>query len=412
MPSEDTATGSSASSGPTSSRTLLGDSRLVSILFLSGVGVLGTQLIPPVLPAIQSGLGVSDAQIGLVMTALFLPAMVLTPVVGAICDIYGRRPVSLASIAGFGIAGVAIYFAPTFEALLALRVVQGICFAALTPLSVAFIGDFFQGQEGTTAQGIRSSTNGLVIIVAPTVAGVLADIAWNLPFLVYAAALPALVYVYYNFPEPEAFEGSTGGSVSAEVRTWIRGVADSLNDRNLLLLILGGFTLFLVRYGMMTVAPLLATRTIELRPSVVGMVFSLIGVVRVIVSPQAGRLAAWLPRKTGFIITMSVVGVSMAAFAVAISLPMLVGAAIVYAVGQSLFNPTLNDTVTVAAPADNRAGVVSALQGSKNLANTIGPALASLLLSVTNFRTVFLVAASIVVLYVGIIVVWLDADAY
>jgi MFS family permease len=379
---------------------------------LSGAGVLGTQLIPPVLPAIQSGLGVSDAQIGLVMTALFLPAMVLTPVVGAVCDIYGRRPVSIASIAGFGVAGFAIYFAPTFEVLLALRVIQGICFAALTPLSVAFIGDFFRGQEGTTAQGIRSSTNGIVIIVAPAIAGVLADIAWNVPFLLYAAAIPAMIYVYYNFPEPDAFEGDSTGSIRAELRTWVRGVADSLNDRNLLLLILGGFTLFLVQYSMLTVAPLLATRTIELRPSVVGLVFSLIGVVRVVVSPQAGRLAAWLPRKTGFVITMGVVGASMALFAAAISLWTLVAAAIVYAVGQSLFNPTLNDTVTVAAPADNRAGVVSALQGSKNLANTIGPALASLLLAATDFRTVFLVSAGVVAVYVVILAVGLDPDAY
>ncbi|MFW5918345.1 MAG: MFS transporter, partial [Haloferacaceae archaeon] len=179
-----------------------------------------------------------------------------------------------------------------------------------------------------------------------------------------------------------------------------------------LLLILGGFTLFLVRYGMLTVAPLLATRTIGLRPSVVGMVFSLIGVVRVIVSPQAGRLAAWLPRKTAFAITMGVVGVSMAVFAAAISLPMLVAAAIIYAVGQSLFNPTLNDTVTVAAPTDNRAGVVSALQASKNVANTVGPALASLLLAVTDFRTVFLVSTGLVVVYLVILVAWLDPEAY
>jgi MFS family permease len=399
-------------SEPTSTRTLLGDPRLASILLLSGAGILGTQLVPPVLPAIQSGLGISDAQIGLVMTALFLPAMVLTPVVGAVCDIYGRRPVSLASIGGFGVAGVAIYFAPTFEVLLALRVVQGICFAALTPLSVAFIGDFFQGQEGTTAQGIRSSTNGLVIIVAPTVAGVLADIAWNLPFLVYLAAIPAMVYVYYNFPEPEAFESASGGSIGAEMRVWIRGVVESLNDRNLLLLILGGFTLFLVRYSMFTVAPLLATRTIELNASTVGVIFSLMGVVRVIISPQAGRLAAWLPRKTGFVITMSIVGASMVVFAAAVSLWMLVAAAIVYAVGQSLFNPTLNDTVTVAAPADNRAGVVSALQSTKNLANTIGPAIASLLLAFTDFQTVFLAAGGVVVLYVLMLVVWLDPDAY
>jgi MFS family permease len=410
MPSTDDAGETAAD--PASTRTLLQDPRLTSILLLSGAGILGTQLVPPVLPAIQSSLGVSDAQIGLVMTALFLPAMVLTPVVGAICDIYGRRPVSLASIAGFGVAGVAIYFAPSFEVLLALRVVQGICFAALTPLSVAFIGDYFQGEEGTTAQGIRSSTNGAVIIVAPAVAGALADIAWNLPFLIYLVTLPAMVYIYYNFPEPEAFESSIGGSVVAEARTWARGVAQSLNDRNLLLLILGGFTLFLVRYSMFTIAPLLATRTIGLSASTVGIVFSLMGVVRVIVSPQAGRLAAWLPRKTGFAITMSVVGTSMVVFAVAVSLWMLVAAAIVYAVGQSLFNPTLNDTVTVAAPADNRAGVVSALQSSKNLANTMGPALASLLLALTGFRTVFLAAGGVVLLYVLILVIWLDPEAY
>lgn len=412
MSAEDAAAGSSDAGEPTPASTLMRDPRLASILLLSGAGVLGTQLIPPVLPAIQSGLGVSDAQIGLVMTALFLPAMVLTPVVGAVCDLYGRRPVSLASIAGFGLAGSAIYFAPSFEAVLALRVVQGICFAPLTPLTVAFIGDFFQGQEGTTAQGIRSSTNGVVIIVAPTVAGVLADIAWNLPFLVYLLSFPAMVFVYYNFPEPEAFENESNGSVGEELRTWIRGLAESLNDRNLLLLILGGFTLFLVRYGMMTVAPLLATRTIGLRPSVVGMVFSLIGVVRVVVSPQAGRLAAWLPRKTGFALTMGVVGVSMAVFAAAVSLPMLVAAAVVYAVGQSLFNPSLNDTVTVAAPADNRAGVVSALQSTKNLANTIGPALASLLLAATDFRTVFLVSTGVVALYIVVLLVGLDPDAY
>lgn len=395
-----------------SARALLTDHRLVSILMLSGVGVIGPQAVPPALPAIQSTLSVPDAQIGLVMTALFLPAMVLTPVTGAICDIYGRRPVSLASLALFGAAGMAIFAAPSFEVLLALRVVQGISFAALTPLSVAFIGDFFAGTAGTTAQGIRVSTNGIVIIAVPAIAGVLADVAWNYPFLLYAGAFPALVYVYYNFPEATAFDTGTDRSVRGEFRTYVRGMATALNDRNLLLLILGGFTLFLVKFGMMTIVPLLATRTVGLRPATVGLLFSLIGLVRVLVSPQAGRVAGWLPRKTGFVLTMSVVAGGMGLFALASTLVGLVTAVIVYAVGMSLFNPTLNDTVTATAPPDNRAGVVSALQAAKNFANTVGPAGASVLLAATDFRTVFVAATAIALVYVGLVVVGLDPEAY
>lgn len=393
-------------------RELLTDPRLVSILLLSGVGVIGPQGIPPALPAIQNALAVSDARIGLVMTALFLPAMVLTPVVGVACDIYGRRPISLASLALFGAAGVAIFFAPSFEVLLALRVVQGISFAALTPLSVAFIGDFFEGTAGTTAQGVRVSTNGAVIIVAPLAAGLLADAAWNYPFLIYAAAFPALVFVYYYFPEAAAFDADGEAAVADEVREYARGMGTALNDRNLLLLIAGGFTLFFVKFGMLTIAPLLATRTVGLRPAAVGMVFSLIGAVRVLVSPQAGRVAAWLPRKTAFVLTMGVVAAGMALFALTEGLGTLVAAAMTYAVGMSLFNPTLNDTVTATAPAGNRAGVVSALQATKNLANTIGPAAASVLLAATDFRTVFVVATGVCLCYVALVVVGLDPEAY
>lgn len=393
-------------------RELLVDPRLISILLLSGVGVIGPQAVPPTLPAIQSALGVPDARIGLVMTALFLPAMVLTPIAGVACDIYGRRPLSLVSLAVFGAAGVAIFFAPTFEVLLALRVVQGASFAALTPLSVAFVGDFFERTAGTTAQGIRVSTNGAVIIVAPAIAGVMADIAWNYPFLLYAAAFPALIFVYYRFPEAATFDADSEQSVAAELRTYSRGMATALDDRNLLLLILGGFTLFLVKFGMLTVAPLLATRVVEIRPTVVGLVFSLIGVVRVVLSPQAGRVAARLTRKTAFALTMGIVTVAMGLFALTTTLPMLVAAAVVYAVGMSLFNPTLNDTVTATAPADNRAGVVSALQAAKNLANTVGPAAASVLLAATDFRSVFLVATAVSLAYVAVVVVGLDPDAY
>lgn len=401
----------SAPSEPLAARRLLRDSRLLSILLLSGVGVFATQLVPPVLPAIQSGLGVSDARIGLVMSALFLPAFLLLPVVGAISDIYGRRRVALVSLAGFGGAGVGVFFAPSFEVLLALRVVQGICFAPLTPLSVAYIGDFFSGYEATTAQGVRVSTNGLVIIAAPAAAGALAELAWNYPFLLYAAAFPAIAYVYWYFPEPEPFADDPSESVREELRDWLHGVGGSLLERNLQLLVLGGFVLFVVRITMFTIAPLLGTRAVGLRVSVVGLLFSLFGVVRIVVAPQAGRFAAWLSRKTAFVVTMGIVAGSMGLFAVATTLPGFVAAILAFSVGMSLFNPTLNDAVTAGAPPENRAGVVSALQSGKNIANTLGPALAGLLLAATGFRTVFAAAAAVAIGYLVLLAAGLEPES-
>ena len=387
------------SAGTVSAREQLRDPRLIAILCLSGVGVFATQLVPPTLPAIQTGLGVSDARIGLVMTALFLPAVFLIPVVSAISDIYGRRRVALVSLAGFGAAGVGIFFAPSFEVLLALRVVQGVCFAPLTPLTVAFIGDVYSGYEGTTAQGIRVSTNGLVIIAAPAVAGVLAEVAWNFPFLVYGLAAPAFVVVYWYFPEPEAFAEGSVTSVRAELRGWVGKVGSALLGRNLQLLILGGFVLFGVRIAMFTIAPLLGTRVIGLRLSLVGLLFSLFGVVRIVVAPQAGRFAAWVSRKTAFLLTMGVVVASMVLFAIASSLATFVAAILAFSIGMSLFNPTLNDAVTASATVDNRAGVVGAMQSAKNVANSVGPAAAGVVLAASDFRTVFALAAVVALAY-------------
>jgi len=394
-------------SEPAAVRSLLADPRLVSILLLSGVGVFGAQAMSPALPAIQAGLGVSDARIGLVMTALFLPSFFMIPVIGAVSDLYGRRRVALVSLAGFGVAGVAIFFAPSFEVLLALRVVQGLCFGALTPLSVAFIGDFFSGYEGTTAQGIRASTNGLVIIVAPATAGVLAELAWNVPFLLYLTAFPALLFVHRYFPDT-GFDEAARGSVREEVAGWLTAVGGSLRDPNLLLLILGGFVLFLVRIVMFTYAPLFGTRAIGLPIAEVGVLFSLFGVVRIVVAPQAGRIAARLSRRTTFVVTMAVVAGSMALFAAARSTPTFVAAIVTFAAGMSLFNPTLNDAVTASASPTSRAGVVGAMQSTKSVANTLGPVVGGLLLTATSFRTLFLVAGGLAVGYVVLLLVRLE----
>lgn len=79
---------------------------------------------------------------------------------------------------------------------------QGISFAALTPIIVTSIGDLYAGTKEATAQGLRFTGSGISQTVFPLGAGVLVGVAWQYPFLLYAIAFPIAAVIYVWFQEP------------------------------------------------------------------------------------------------------------------------------------------------------------------------------------------------------------------
>nr|WP_282594618.1 MFS transporter [Halomarina salina] len=163
---------------------------------------LGTSLVSPLLDSLTGQYGVSEATIGLLITAFTAPSIVLIPVAGALSDRYGRKPVLLAGLLLFGVGGTGLAFTTEFRAVLALRLLQGVGFAGLTPVIVTSIGDLYAGGEEATAQGFRFAASGLTLMVFPLLAGALVTVAWNLPFLFYAMPFPVAVLVWRYFEEP------------------------------------------------------------------------------------------------------------------------------------------------------------------------------------------------------------------
>src|SRR5262245_38794161 len=97
---------------------------LVVAYATSVASIMGVQLVFPVLPPMMEQLGVSEAAIGLVITAYTVPMIVLAPVAGAIADLRGRRPLLVGGMVLFGLAGAAVGLAPSFEWVVALRALQ------------------------------------------------------------------------------------------------------------------------------------------------------------------------------------------------------------------------------------------------------------------------------------------------
>lgn len=180
--------------------------------------VIGLGLIIPVLPKLLeqlSGAGLSRASeyAGWLTFAYAGTQFCFAPVVGALSDRFGRRPVLLASLLGLGLDYVFLAFAPTLAWLFVGRVLAGITGASFTT-ATAYIADVSPPEKRAQNFGLVGAAFGLGFVVGPVLGGKLAQWAPHLgPYLAHfgprlpfvaAAALSLLNFLYGLFLVPES----------------------------------------------------------------------------------------------------------------------------------------------------------------------------------------------------------------
>ncbi len=167
--------------------------------------VLGIGLIVPVLPALV-GEFAPDPQgqaywYGALIAGYGLMQFFAAPLLGALSDRVGRRPVLLVSVVGLGLHFLVIAFASSLVVLMAARLLGGAT-AATISVANAYIADVTPPEQRGRGFGLVGAMFGLGFIVGPVAGGVLGDIDLRLPFLVAAAfALVNAAYGVVVLPE-------------------------------------------------------------------------------------------------------------------------------------------------------------------------------------------------------------------
>lgn len=354
-------------------------------------------VISPSLPGMATALGVSDARVGLVITAITLPPMLLAPVVGIAGDMFGRRTVAVPGLFLYGAAGVAISLAGTFPAVLGLRALQGLAMAGIAPLTVTLLGDMYEGSLGTTAQGMRMSAAGIALTVGPLVAGALAGLAWQYPFYLYGLSFLAMIAVYLYVPETaESIDDAP--SLRGTLRQYTRSITDEIGDSRLLVVMVGGFMRFFGSFAFFTFVPIFAVRSLGTTPFVAGVVVALSG-VRILLSPTAGWWVARFSRRWALVGTVTV---QLTVFALIPFVPNVLALAVLavlFGVGDAIFDPLVNDGVTSMVAARNRNGVVGGLRVLKEGGKTAAPAVLGAVLALAGYTWLFLTVTAVLVVY-------------
>ena len=369
------------------STKLYRDKNLQVIFGITLMAVLGVYTVTPAFHLIVQELNVSEAEVGLLITLYSLPAVIFAPLLGMLADRYGRKRVLVPSLFLFAAAGAACALTKDFHTLLILRVVQGAGAIALGPLAVTMVGDLFSGKRRTEAMGLNASVLYIGIAIYPLIGGALANLGWNYPFLLSLAAVPVGVLVLRRLDIPESRSRQT-------FREYLGNAWGYLKNIRVASAFAAGITVFIILYGaFLTYLSLYLGDAFQASPFITGAVLSASFVVTAVVSSQLGRMVKFVPETTLVKIGFVLYGVALMLIPRMPQLGLVLIPAIILGVGHGMIVPSLLSYLTRLAPAEYRAGFMSANSVVMRLGQTLGPLVFALIYTYASFDGIFFYAA-------------------
>src|SRR5215467_10774595 len=181
--------------------------RKAAIAFIFAIvllDVIALGIVIPVLPKlIETMLGGDTPHaaevFGIFGTSWALMQFTFSPVLGALSDRFGRRPVLLISMSGHGLDYVLMALAPSLAWLFIGRIISGITASSFST-AYAYIADVTPPQK-------RAGAFGIGFVLGPALGGLLGTLDPRLPFWVAAAfSLANAAYGWFVLPESLPFE--------------------------------------------------------------------------------------------------------------------------------------------------------------------------------------------------------------
>lgn len=181
-------------------------SAIIFIFITLLIDVAGIGIIYPVIPDLIKELTGSDVSTaseygGWLGFAYAFMQFIFAPILGNLSDKYGRRPVLLISLLGFGIDYFIMAFAPNIIWLFIGRLVAGVCGASFTTAS-AYIADMSPPEKRAQNFGLIGAAFGLGFIIGPLCGGLLGQFGPRMPFIIAGIlTLVNCLYGYFVLPE-------------------------------------------------------------------------------------------------------------------------------------------------------------------------------------------------------------------
>lgn len=345
------------------------------ILVTIFLDVLTFGLVIPVVPSLVRHFSADDAHaawwMGMMVASFSIMQFVFAPVLGALSDRFGRRPVILASVAGAGIDQLFMAFAPGLGWLLAARLVAGLTAANITAAN-AYIADISTAENRAKNFGMVGAAFGLGFIAGPALGGLLGEIHLRLPFMV-AAGLAGLNFLYGLFVLPESLAPANRRPFS-----WRRanpvGSLTALAKHPAVLGLAASRTCSVLAMGVLqTIWVLYTTKLFKWGELENGLSLAALGLATAVVQGMLiSRIVRGLGEARTVLLGLTIEALAYVGYGMAGTGALFVGAIIIHALA-GISSPAIQSVVTRSVGADEQGSVQGAFASVQSLTFIFAP---------------------------------------
>ena len=363
------------------------NSKALSFIFITLlIDVIGLGIIIPVLPALIeqiTGGDISEASRtgGWLTFAYAAMQFLFSPVIGGLSDRYGRRPVLLASLLGFGLDYILMGFAPTIGWLFLGRLIAGITGASYTTAG-AYIADVSTPEKRAQNFGLIGVAFGVGFIIGPVLGGLLGHYSPRLPFFV-AAGLALLNALYGYFVLPESLTPEHRRPFDCKRANPIGSLRHLGRYPVVLSLVISFVLLYLSGHATQSTWTFYTIEKFGWNEQWVGYSLGFVGLMVAIV--QGGLIRIVIPKlgqKRSVFVGLTFYTIGFFLFAIATKGWMMFLFVVPFAMG-GFAGPALQSIITSAVPANEQGELQGALTSLISLTSIFGP------LMMTNLFSVF-----------------------
>jgi MFS transporter, DHA1 family, tetracycline resistance protein len=375
---------------------------LLTIFVIVFIDLLGFSLILPLLPYYAEEFGATATLIGLLVAAYAAAQFVGAPILGRLSDRFGRRPVLLVSLAGtsagFALLGfaapigsllggwvrpgdVALASGMTLAVMFASRVLDGLTGGNIS-VAQAYITDVTDASNRARGLGMIGAAFGLGFIIGPAVGGTLSVFGFSFPAFI-ASGLSFLNLLAVATWLPESLTAERRQALAAQPRPafTLRAMLGALHRPRVGPLLNIRFLFGMASAMFQTIFALYAQKRLGLTAQSTGYVLAYVGLLAVLVQ---GVLVGWVskryPDRWIIIVSTAVLAVSLLAWAVVPTVPLLLLVLAPLAASTGMLNTLLSSALSKAVYPEEVGGTLGLSASLESLTRVLAPSAGGVLL--------------------------------
>lgn len=382
---------------------------LISV-FLCGIGF---SIIAPIVPFLVQPYTSSPVEQAVVVTLLTsvyaLCVFFAAPVLGALSDKYGRRPLLFLCFLGSAIGYFIFGLGGALWILFVGRIIEGITGGSISTI-FAYFADIIPPEQRTKYFGWVSAVVGAGTVIGPTLGGLLAKFSYSAPM--YFGAIITLLNVVYGFlymPESLSRTNRLKDIRMARLNPFAQ-LASLLSMKSLQRLLISAFLLWIPNGSLQAVFSQFTIDTFSWKPALIGVMFSIMGFQDIL--SQGFIMPKLLMKLSDAQIAIlgmvsEIAGYTLIALSALFSFyPLFIAGMFIFGFGDSIFGPSFNGMLSKSVDASEQGRIQGGSQSIQALARMIGPIIGgqiyvSLGHAAPAIMGIILITAASLVLYKG-----------